>query len=90
MNIGLFQPRMNNQQQFSPTNLIITVDNTIGKEYLKKAIEEYHAEILYDYNIINSMAIKIPEDKNIEEAIEFFKKVKGVIGVERDGIAQIC
>ena len=42
---------MNNQQQFSPTNLIITVDNTIGKEYLKIAIEEYHAEILYDYNI---------------------------------------
>ena len=90
MNIGLFQPGMNNQQQFSPTNLIITVDNTIGKEHLKKAIEEYHAEILYDYNIINSMAIKIPEDKNIEETIEFFKKVKGVIGVERDGIAQIC
>ena len=90
MNIGLFQPGMNNQQQFSPTNLIITVDNTIGKEHLKKAIEEYHAEILYDYNIINSMAIKIPEDKNIEKAIEFFKKVKGVIGVERDGIAQIC
>ena len=81
---------MNDQQQFSPTNLIITVDNTIGKEHLKKAIEEYHAEILYDYNIINSMAIKIPEDKNIEEAIEFFKKVKGVIGVERDRIAQIC
>ena len=51
MNIGLFQPGMNNQQQFSPTNLIITVDNTIGKEHLKKAIEEYHAEILYDYNI---------------------------------------
>ena len=29
MNIGLFQPGMNNQQQFSPTNLIITVDNTL-------------------------------------------------------------
>ena len=36
------------------------------------------------------MVIKIPEDKNIEKAIEFFKKVKGVIGVERDRIAQIC
>ena len=36
------------------------------------------------------MAIKIPVDKNIEEAIEYFKKVEGVIGVERDGIAHTC
>ena len=34
------------------------------------------------------MAIKIPPEKNIEDAIEFFKKVHGVIAVERDGIVQ--
>ena len=90
MNIGMFQPGNQPQPQYSPTNLIIRVDKSIGKEPLKKAIEEYHAEVLYDYNIIPSMAIKIPLEKNIEEAIEFFKKVEGVVGVERDGIAHTC
>ena len=87
MNIG--QVGVQQQQQYSPTNLIISVDKNIGKEPLKKAIEGYNAEILYDYNIISSMAIKIPQGKNIEEAIEFFKKVEGVIGVERDGVMHI-
>ena len=88
MNIG--QIGVQPQQQYSPTNLIISVDNNIGKEPLKKAIKDYNAEILYDYNIISSMAIKIPQGKNIEEDIEFFRKVEGVIGVERDGIAHTC
>ena len=90
MNIGVFQPGVIHEPQYSPTNLIISVDQNIGKDHLKKAIQEYNAEVLYDYNIISSMAIKIPPGKNIEEAIEFFKKVKGVIAVERDGIAHIC
>ena len=88
MNIG--QVGVQQQQQYSPTNLIISVDKNIGKEPLKKAIEGYNAEILYDYNIIPSMAIKIPQGKNIDEAIEFFKKVEGVIGVERDGVMHTC
>ena len=90
MNIGMHQPGNPPQPQYSPTNLIISVDNSIGKGPLKKAIEEYHAEVLYDYNIIPSMAIKIPPEKSIEDAIEFFKKVEGVIGIERDGIAHTC
>ena len=90
MNIGMHQPGNHPQPQYSPTNLIISVDKSIGKGPLKKAIEEYHAEVLYDYNIIPSMAIKIPPEKSIEDAIEFFKKVEGVIGVERDGIAHTC
>jgi len=88
MNIG--QIGVQNEQQYSPTNLIISVDKNIGKEPLKKAITEYGAEILYDYNIIPSMAIKIPVGKNIEDAIEYFKKIEGVIGVERDGIMHTC
>ena len=90
MNIGVFQPGFQNGPQYSPTNLIISVDQSIGKESLRKAIKEYNAEILYDYNIIPSMAIKIPPGKEIGDAIEYFKKVNGVIGVERDGIAHTC
>ena len=67
MNIGLFQPGMNNQQQFSPTNLIITVDNTIGKEYLKKAIEEYHAEILYIIILLIQWLLKFQKIKTLKK-----------------------
>ena len=90
MNIGVFQPGNQPQPQFSPTNLIISVDANVGKNPLKKAIEDYHAKILYDYNIIPSMAIKIPADKSIEEAIEHFKKVEGVTGIERDATVHTC
>ncbi len=78
------------QQPVAISNLIISVDKEIGKGPLKKAIEEYQAEVLYDYNIINSMAIKIPPNKNIDDAIKFFQKVEGVIGIEKDSVAHIC
>ena len=78
------------QQPVAISNLIISVDKEIGKGPLKKAIEEYQAEVLYDYNIINSMAIKIPPNKNIDDAINFFQKVEGVIGIEKDSVAHIC
>ena len=90
MNIGVFQPGIKQGPQYSPTNLIISIDQNVGKEPLRKAVQEYNAEVLYDYNIIPSMAIKIPPGKDIQDAIAFFKKVKGVIAVERDGIAHLC
>ena len=46
---------------FSPDTLIISYDETIGKEPLLAAIEEYNATIIYDYNMINAMAIRIPD-----------------------------
>ena len=83
---------ISNHQNQNPslTNLIITVDSKIGKEPLKKAIKEYNAEILYDYNIICSMTIKIPPGKNIDEAIEYFKKVEGVTDIEKDSAVTAC
>ena len=70
----------------SMTNLIISYDEEIGKEPLLAAIAEYKAEILYDYSIITAIAIKIPEGTDIHDAVEFFKKVKGVTAVARDYI----
>ena len=61
-------------------------DTEIGKEPLQNAVKQYGAEIIYDYSIIPGMAIRIPEGKDIHEAIEYFKKVKGVVSVERDRI----
>ena len=42
--------------------------------------------ILYDDGIITAIAIKIPEGTDIHDAIEYFKKIKGVTAVHRDYI----
>ena len=52
-----------NQPKYSPNVLIIFYDSTIGKEPLLKAIEEYHATVIYDLKIMKSISIKIPENK---------------------------
>ena len=78
-----------NPEFVSMTNLIISYDTEIGKEPLLAAITEYKAEILYDYSIITAIAIKIPEGTDIHDAIEFFKKVKGVTAVARDHIYRL-
>ena len=70
----------------SPNTLIIMYDEEIGKEPLLKAVEAYGAELIYDYSIIPGIAIRIPEGKDIRDAIAYFKKVRGVTTVERDHI----
>ena len=74
---------------FSPKTLIIFYDGTIGKEPLKKAIEDYHANIVYDLKNMNSITITIPDGTKIEDAIEYFNKVEGILQVNRDQIMQL-
>ena len=64
-------------------------DAEIGKVPLLKAIKEYGCEIIYDYSIINGMALKKPEDKMLEETMAYFKKVEGVTNVEYDNIIRL-
>ena len=77
------------QPQYSPSTLIIFYDSSIGKEPLLKAIEEYHASIIYDLKIMKSISIKIPEGSKIEDAIEYFNKIEGVLQINRDSIMQL-
>lgn len=71
---------------YSPNTLIIMYDSEVGKEPIVKAIKRYGAEVIYDYNIIPGMAIRIPDGKDIRDAAVYFRKVKGVLSVERDAI----
>lgn len=66
--------------------LIIYYDKTVGAEPLLKAAERYGSEIIYRYNIISGVALRVPKDKSDEEAIAYYKKVKGVLQVARDRI----
>ena len=77
------------QQQYSPSTLIIFYDSEIGKEPLLKAIADYKATVIYDLKTMCSITIKIPEGTKIEDAIECFNKVKGVLQVNRDSINQL-
>ena len=65
---------------------IVMYDAKVGKKPLLDAIKEYKVEIVYDYSIIDGMALKKPADKTLEETMQYFKKVKGVTTVEYDQI----
>ena len=75
--------------EYSPNTLIIMYDEAVGKEPLLEAIETYGAEVKYDYSLIPGMAIRIPDGKDIHDAITFFRKVKGVTSGERDRIIRL-
>lgn len=75
--------------EYSPTTLIIMVDAEVGKEPLRRAIAQSGASIIYDYNTISGMAIRKPDNMTLEQAIELFKKVEGVLSVERDHIMHL-
>lgn len=75
--------------EHSPNVFLVMYDAEVGKEPLLKAIKEYKCEIVYDYNFINGMALKKPEDKTLEETMQYFKGVKGVTTVEYDHIIHL-
>ena len=77
------------EPEHSPNVFLVMYDKEIGKEPLQKAIEEYKCEVIYNYNIINGMALKKPKDKTLEETMQFFKNVKGVTNVEYDHIIRL-
>ena len=74
------------EPEHSPNVFLVMYDEKVGKEALQKAIKEYKCEIIYDYGIINGMALKKPEDKTLEDTMQYFKGVKGVTTVEYDHI----
>ena len=76
-------------QEYSPNVFMVMYDTEIGKEPLLKAIEDYKCEIKYDYGIINGMALKKPDDKSLEETMQYFKNVKGVTNVEYDHVYRL-
>ena len=69
---------------YSRDVLIISYDEEIGKEPLKKAVRKHDAEIIYDYRMINALAVRIPDPDRMDESVAFFSKVKGVLRVSRD------
>ncbi len=76
-------------QEHSPNVFLVMYDPEIGKKPLLEAIKEYGIEIRYDYGTINGMALMKPDDKTLEETMQYFKTVKGVVTVEYDHIIRL-
>ncbi|MCL7986901.1 hypothetical protein M8998_02990 [Sphingobacterium sp. lm-10] len=70
-------------------NLVIYYDQDTGNTQLLEAVQKYGAEVVYLYDALSGIAISIPDDKDIEEAISYFEKVPGVASVDRDGMMSI-
>ncbi len=83
------QPMHKFNEAYSPTTLIIMVDSLVGKEPLRQAIKEYGATLIYDYTIIPGVAIRIPEGTTLEQGIAYFRKVRGVVSVNKDRITRL-
>lgn len=77
------------EQEHSPNVFLVMYDAEVGKEPLLEAIKTYKCEVIYDYSIINGMALKKPEGKSLEETMRYFKGVKGVLTVEYDHITRL-
>ena len=73
-------------EEFAPYTLIISYDTIVGTAALDQAVDSYGAEVIYRYRIINAIAIRIPKDKDIHEAIKYFNQIEGVLAVNRDRI----
>lgn len=70
-------------------NLIIFYDAQVGEKALLKAVKAYNAELIYHYKQLNGIAIRVPEDKKLEDAIRYFEKVEGVLVVNQDQVNQL-
>ena len=76
-------------QEHSPNVFLVMYDERVGKEPLRKAVKSYGCEIIYDYNTINGMALKKPDGRTLEETMQYFRGVKGVLTVEYDHIIRL-
>ena len=77
------------EQEHSPNVFLVMYDEKVGKAPLQKAIKAYGCEVIYDYNLINGMTLKKPDGKTLEETMQYFKEVKGVLTVEYDHIIRL-
>lgn len=75
--------------EFAPHTLIIYYDTQTGSQELLEAAKRIGCEIVYTYQIIPAVALRVPERMPIDEAMRFFRQVKGVTQVNRDRINRL-
>lgn len=82
-------PQTEAPQQRISRILIIFYDAETGSHALLQAAKDHKCEVIYSYDNFKGIALRVPEDWNIEEAMEYFKHVKGVLQVSRDQVLHL-
>mgnify|MGYP001661262997 CR=1 FL=1 len=70
-------------------SLIIYYDPEAGKEALLNAVKKFDSEVLYVYKVINGIAVTVPKDRTVSEAIKYYERVPGVLSVNKDQKLQL-
>ena len=81
--------KKSNNSEYNPHVLIVFYDTKVGSAPLLKAAKAFGSEIIYTYRIIHAVALRVPENKDMNTAINYYGQVKGVIQVERDRIMHL-
>lgn len=67
-----------------PHNLIVFFNDAKDRAPLLAAARDYGAEVLYNYQSLNAVALKIPSHKSLDEAERHFAALPGVLAANRD------
>lgn len=83
------QPALADTADINPRVIIVFYDSAKGPQPLRKAIEAHKCSIIYEYQILKGMAIRIPEGADPQKELEYFRKVDGVLSAEPDRRMQL-
>ena len=86
-----FAKNLQNPTAYNQINqtLIIFYDAQIGSKPLFQMIEAYHAELLYHYQTLHGVAVRLPNGVDPKDAKKKFEQVEGVLGVDYDQVVQL-
>lgn len=70
-------------------NLIIYYEPEAGSKDLLKAAKIYGSEVLYVYKNFNGIAVTVPKNKSVDDAIKYYEGIKGVLSVAKDRKLQL-
>lgn len=64
--------------------LIVFYDPATGSGPLLRAARHYGSDIVYQYEMFHAVALTVPRHKPLSKAIRYYRRVKGVIAVNKD------
>ena len=71
------------------TLIVFYNENEISLQNLKRKVKSYGAEIIYEYNEMKGIAVRIFRGKSIEQGRKYFENIKGVTNVMKDSKVEL-
>lgn len=83
------QGAVSQQAQESQVFIIFYDKTQTNTKQLVEQGRKWHVELVYDYRNLNGLAIRIPNKNDVESVKEAYRKMKGVLSIEKDQINQL-